>query len=145
LGADAAINYHEQDFVDQVLALTAQRGVDVVLDMVGGAYLARNVKCLAEEGRLVQIAVQQGAKAELNLWAVMLKRLTLTGSTLRARDDGFKAAIARQLYQTVWPLLAAGTVKPIIHATFPLNQAALAHDMMESNQHFGKIILQVAL
>lgn len=145
LGADAAINYHEQDFVDQVLALTAQRGVDVVLDMVGGAYLARNVKCLAEEGRLVQIAVQQGVKAELNLWAVMSKRLTLTGSTLRARDDGFKAAIARQLYQTVWPLLAAGTVKPIIHATFPLNQAALAHDMMESNQHFGKIILQVAL
>ncbi|MDD5274341.1 MAG: NAD(P)H-quinone oxidoreductase, partial [Methylovulum sp.] len=143
LGADAAINYRTQDFVAQVLDLTANRGVDVILDMIGGDYLPRNLKCLAEEGRLVQIAVQQGSKAELNLWTLMSKRLTLTGSTLRARDDAFKANIAGQLHKTVWPLLEAGTIKPIIHATFTLNEAALAHAMMESNQHFGKIILQV--
>lgn len=144
LGAEAAINYREQDFVEKILELTANRGVDVVLDMVGGDYLPRNIKSLAADGRLVQIAVQNGVKAELNLWHVMLKRLTITGSTLRARDDAFKAAIARKLYDKVWPLLAAGTLKPIIHRIFPLGDAALAHELMESSQHIGKIILQVS-
>ncbi|MFZ2449566.1 MAG: NAD(P)H-quinone oxidoreductase [Methylovulum miyakonense] len=144
LGAEAAINYREQDFVEKILELTANRGVDVVLDMVGGDYLPRNIKSLAADGRLVQIAVQNGVKAELNLWDVMLKRLTITGSTLRTRDDAFKAAIARKLYENVWPLLAAGTIKPIIYRIFPLDDAALAHELMESSQHIGKIILQVS-
>jgi len=144
LGAEAAINYREQDFVEKILELTANRGVDVILDMVGGDYLPRNIKSLAADGRLVQIAVQNGVKAELNLWHVMLKRLTITGSTLRTRDDAFKAAIARKLYDKVWPLLAAGTIKPIIHRIFPLDDAALAHELMESSQHIGKIILQVS-
>ncbi|MDD2723034.1 MAG: NAD(P)H-quinone oxidoreductase [Methylovulum sp.] len=144
LGAEAAINYREQDFVEAVLQLTQHRGVDVILDMIGGDYLPRNIKCLATDGRLVQIAVQQGAKSELNLWAVMQKRLTLTGSTLRGRDDAFKAAIAQKLYKNVWPLLESGTIKPVIHRIFPLNDAALAHALMESNQHIGKIILQVS-
>ncbi len=144
LGAEAAINYREQDFVEKILELTANRGVDVILDMVGGDYLPRNITCLGTDGRLVQIAVQNGVKAELNLWNVMLKRLTITGSTLRARDDAFKAAIARKLYDKVWPLLAAGTLKPIIHRIFPLDDAALAHELMESSQHIGKIILQVS-
>lgn len=143
LGADAAIDYRQEDFVEAILHLTANRGVDVILDIIGGDYLPRNVKCLAADGRLLQIALQQGVKGELNLLPVMLKRLTLTGSTLRPRDDAFKAAIARQLYAKVWPLLAAGTIKPVIHSTFTLNDAALAHELMESGQHIGKIILQV--
>ena len=143
LGADAAINYREQDFVEVIGQLTSKLGVNVILDMIGGDYLPRNIKCLAEEGRLVQIAVQHGAKAELNLWVLAMKRLTLTGSTLRTRDDKFKADIAQALYKNVWPLLEAGTIKPIIDTIFPLNQAALAHELMESSQHCGKILLQV--
>lgn len=143
LGADVAINYKEQDFVDEIKCLSDSKGVDVILDMIGGDYFPRHLKCLADEGRLVQIAVQNGPKTELNLLPVMLKRLTLTGSTLRARDDTFKAAIASQLLEKVWPLLSSGQIKPVIHSTFTLTEAALAHQLMESSQHIGKIILTV--
>jgi len=143
LGADAAINYKERDFVEEIKQLTGDRGVDVVLDMIGGDYFPRNLKCMADDARLVQIAVQNGPKAEINLVPVMLKRLTITGSTLRARDDTFKAAIAAQLLEKIWPLLASGTIKPVIHSTFALTDAALAHQLMESSQHIGKIILTV--
>jgi putative PIG3 family NAD(P)H quinone oxidoreductase len=143
LGADAAINYHAEDFVDAILKLTLNKGVDVILDMVGGDYLPRNIKCMADDARLVQIAVQHGPKSDINLLPIMLKRLTITGSTLRARNDTFKADIAKQLLHNVWPLLATGAIKPIIHSTFSLSDAAKAHELMESNQHFGKIILEV--
>lgn len=143
LGADVAINYKEQDFVEEIKRLNDSKGVDVILDMIGGDYFPRHLKCLADEGRLVQIAVQNGPKTELNLLPVMLKRLTLTGSTLRARDDAFKAAIASQLLEKVWPLLNSGRIKPVIHSTFALTEAALAHQLMESSQHIGKIILTV--
>ena len=143
LGADAAINYQEQDFVAEINRLTDSKGVDVILDMIGGDYFPRNLKCMAFDARLVQIAIQNGAKSEINLLSLMLKRLTLTGSTLRARDDDFKATIAQKLYQKVWPLLATGKIKPIIHSTFALNDAAKAHELMESSQHIGKIILEV--
>ena len=143
LGADAAINYKEQDFVAEIAKLTDNKGVDLVLDMIGGDYFPRNLQCLTVEGRLVQIAVQQNPKSEINLWTVMSKRLTITGSTLRARDDIFKAEIARKLYEHVWPLLTNGKIKPVLHATYPLAQASLAHDLMESGQHIGKIILTV--
>ncbi|MDP2178532.1 NAD(P)H-quinone oxidoreductase [Methylicorpusculum sp.] len=143
LGADSAINYRTRDFVEDVLLLTDDQGVDVVLDMIGGDYFARNLKCLTEEGRLVQIAIQNGAKVELNLWHLMAKRLTLTGSTLRSRDIPFKAAIAGKLKQQVWPLLETGKIRPVIHAHFPLTKAYKAHELMESSQHIGKIILTV--
>ncbi len=143
LGADVAINYKEQDFVEEIKRLNDSKGVDVILDMIGGDYFPRHLKCLADEGRLVQIAVQNGPKTELNLLPVMLKRLTITGSTLRARDDAFKAAIAKQLLEKVWPLLSSGRIKPVIHSTFALTEAALAHQLMESSQHIGKIILTV--
>jgi len=143
LGADAAINYQEQDFVDEIKRLTDSQGVDVILDMIGGDYFPRNLKCMADDARLVQIAIQNGPKAEINLLPVMLKRLTITGSTLRARDDAFKAAIAKQLLEKVWPLLASGQIKPVIHSTFALSDAAKAHQLMESSQHIGKIILTV--
>lgn len=143
LGADAAFDYRQQDFVEQLSILTGGRGVDVVLDMIGGDYLQRNLKVLATEGRLVQIAIQHGAKAELNLWSMMIKRLTLTGSTLRARDDGFKSEIARALLSNVWPLLAAGSIKPVIDSVFPLAEAEQAHARMMSGKHFGKIVLEV--
>ncbi|MDD5114676.1 MAG: NAD(P)H-quinone oxidoreductase [Methylobacter sp.] len=143
LGADAAINYHDEDFVDVILNLTQNKGVDVILDMVGGDYLPRNIKCMADDARLVQIAVQHGPKTDINLLPIMLKRLTITGSTLRARDNAFKADIAKQLLNNVWPLLATGKIKPIIHSTFSLSDAAKAHKLMESSQHFGKIILEV--
>jgi len=143
LGADAAINYKEQDFVDEVKRLTDNRGVDVILDMIGGDYFPRNLKCMADDARLVQIAIQNGPKAEINLLPVMLKRLTITGSTLRARDDTFKAAIAAKLLEKVWPLLASGQIKPVIHSTFALTDAAKAHQLMESSRHIGKIILTV--
>jgi NADPH2:quinone reductase len=143
LGADAAINYCQQDFVAVVQQLTEQKGVDVILDMVGGDYFPRNLDCLAVEGRLVQIALQHGTQAPINLLPVMLKRLTVTGSTLRARDDAFKAAIAGQLLTHVWPLLTAGKIKPVIATTFVLNDAAKAHQLMESSQHIGKIILEL--
>ncbi|WP_150113192.1 NAD(P)H-quinone oxidoreductase [Methylobacter tundripaludum] len=143
LGADAAINYKEQDFVDEIKRLTDNQGVDVILDMIGGDYFPRNLKCMADDARLVQIAIQNGPKAEINLLPVMLKRLTITGSTLRARDDAFKAAIASKLLEKVWPLLASGQIKPVIHSTFALTDAASAHQLMESSRHIGKIILTV--
>jgi len=143
LGADAAINHKEQDFVEEINRLTDNRGVDVILDMIGGDYFPRNLKCMADDARLVQIAIQNGPKAEINLLPVMLKRLTITGSTLRARDDTFKAAIASKLLEKAWPLLASGQIKPVIHSTFALTDAALAHQLMESSRHIGKIILTV--
>ncbi len=143
LGADAAINYREQDFVAEIADITGQTGVNVVLDMIGGDYFPRNIQCLANEGRLVQIAVQQSPKSNINLWTIMSKRLSITGSTLRARDNNFKAEIARKLLNYVWPYLESGQIKPIIHSTFPLIEAASAHELMESNQHIGKIILTV--
>lgn len=143
LGADTAINYHEQDFVTAVHKATRNKGVNVILDIIGGDYFQRNLKCLAYDGRLVQIALQHGIKAEINLLPIMVKRLTVTGSTLRAREDAFKADIARKLHKKVWPLLASGKIKPIIDSTFTLDEAALAHEYMESSQHIGKIILEV--
>ena len=140
LGAQA-INYHEQDFAASVLELTENRGVDVILDMVGGDYLQRNLSCLAMEGRLVQIAVMNGQKGNINLATIMLKRLTLTGSTLRPRSVDEKARIARALLAQVWPLLESGEIKPIVHAVFKLEKAADAHSLMESGRHIGKIIL----
>lgn len=143
LGADAAINYKEQDFVLEINRLTNNVGVNVILDMIGGDYFPRNLKCMADEARLLQIAIQNGAKAEINLLPIMLKRLTITGSTLRVRDDVFKANIAEKLQQKVWPLLANGTIKPIIHARFALNEASKAHELMESSLHIGKILLEL--
>lgn len=144
LGANNAINYHEQDFVSEINQITQAVGVDLILDMIGGDYFPRNLQCLAVGGRLVQIAVQQGSRSDINLWAVMQKRLTITGSTLRSRDDAFKADIADKLLTYVWPLLISGRIKPIIHSTFALSDAALAHELMESNQHIGKIILKLS-
>jgi NADPH:quinone reductase-like Zn-dependent oxidoreductase len=143
LGAERAIDYRQEDFVPAVRDLTGGRGVDVVLDMVGGDYTPRNLQCLAVEGRLVQIAFLKGPKVELDWMAVMQKRLTLTGSTLRPRPVEEKGAIARALRAEVWPLLEKGRVRPVIHATFPLAQAAEAHRLMESSQHIGKIVLTV--
>ena len=142
LGAHHAINYQSQDFVAEVQRITDGRGVDVVLDMVAGSYVAREVECLAEDGRLVIIAVQGGVKAEFNAALVLRKRLVITGSTLRPRPVAFKAAIAQALREQVWPLLASGAVKPIIHSTFAAADAAQAHALMESNQHIGKIVLR---
>ncbi|MGJ0516570.1 MAG: NAD(P)H-quinone oxidoreductase [Methylomicrobium sp.] len=143
LGADAAINYRTQDFVDALKQFTENKGVNVILDMIGGDYLPGNLKCMANDGRLVQIAIQHGAKAEVDLLQIMLKRLTLTGSTLRARDDLFKQQIARKLQEKVWPLLSSGKIKPVIDSVFDLDEAAKAHDRLESGQHIGKIILKV--
>lgn len=144
LGADAAINYRDHDFVASIQDLTQGEGVNVILDMIGGSYLARNIKCLATDGRLVQIALQEGVKAEINLLPLMLKRLTLTSATLRPRPDAFKAQIARQLRQQVWPLIANGQIKPVIDSVFDLADATKAHQRMESSQHQGKIVLRVA-
>jgi putative PIG3 family NAD(P)H quinone oxidoreductase len=141
LGAERAINYREADFVAAVRQLTGERGVDVILDMVGGDYFARNLEALALEGRLVEIATLSGAKAELNIQTIMQRRLTVTGSTLRARPVADKGAIARALRVRVWPLVESGAVKPIVYATFPLRQAAEAHRLMESSAHIGKIVL----
>jgi NADPH2:quinone reductase len=141
LGADLAVNYKQQDFVEAAKAFTAGRGVELVLDMVGGPYIQRNFRALGVEGRLVQIAFLQGSKVELDLMPVMLKRLTVTGSTMRSRSTEDKAAIARELEAKVWPLIAAGRVKPVIHASFTLEQAAEAHRLMESSAHVGKIVL----
>jgi NADPH2:quinone reductase len=142
LGADHAINYRTQDFVAAVADITGGRGVDVILDMVAGGYVAREVDCLAEDGRLVIIAVQGGVKAELNAGLVLRRRLTITGSTLRPRPVAFKAAIARSLREHVWPLLESGAVKPVIHQVFAPAQAAEAHTLMESNRHVGKLVLK---
>lgn len=141
LGADYAINYREQDFVAEVNAITAGKGVDVILDMVAGDYVQREVQCLAEDGRLVIIAVQGGVNAQLNAGLVLRRRLTITGSTLRPRSIAFKAAIAKALHAHVWPSLESGEVKPIIYQTFSASEAAQAHALMESNQHIGKIVL----
>jgi len=141
LGADHAINYKTQDFVAAVADLTGGQGVNVVLDMVAGAYVAREIDCLAEDGRLVIIAVQGGVKAEFNAGMVLRKRLTITGSTLRPRPIAFKTAIAQSLRERVWPLLVQGQIKPVIHQVFPASEAAAAHTLMESNQHIGKLVL----
>ncbi len=141
LGADHAINYKTSDFAEEVKKLTAGQGVNVILDMVAGSYVAREVECLAEDGRLVIIAVQGGLKAEFNAGLVLRKRLTVTGSTLRPRSIEFKAAIAAALRDKVWPLIASGAIKPVIHSTFVAADAAQAHALMESNQHIGKIVL----
>jgi putative PIG3 family NAD(P)H quinone oxidoreductase len=141
LGADIAIGYRREDFVEVVSKATDRRGIDVILDMVGGDYIQRNLQILALEGRLVQIAFLKGSTAELNLLPLMLKRQTLTGSTLRPRSVADKGAIARALRANVWPLLDSGAVAPVIHATFPLAQAAEAHRLMESSAHIGKIVL----
>ena len=141
LGAERAINYRDEDFVAVVRGLSGGGGVDVVLDMVGGDYFARNIDALAVEGRLVEIATLQGVKAELNIQTIMQRRLTITGSTLRARPIADKAAIAQAVHTHVWPLLESGAVKPIVHATFPLRDAAAAHRLMESSAHIGKLVL----
>lgn len=141
LGAKRAINYMEQDFIEIVKAETGGKGVDVILDMVGGDYIERNLKAAAPDGRIVNIAYLNGAIAEVNFSAVMRKRLTLTGSTLRARPAEEKAQIARQLEEKIWPLVASGKIHPIIHKQFPLASAADAHRLMESSTHIGKIIL----
>ena len=141
LGADHAINYKSHDFEAEVLRLTQGRGVDVVLDMVAGAYVAKELNCLAEDGRLVIIAVQGGVQAEVNAGLVMRKRLTVTGSTLRVRPVAFKAAIAQALLRQVWPLLADGRIKPVVHAVFAAAHAGQAHAAMQASDHVGKIIL----
>ncbi len=143
LGADFAIPYRSQDFVAAVRDWTQDSGVHVILDMIGGDYTPRNLKCLADEGVLVQIAIQQGANAEINLWRLMLKRLTITGSTLRGRSVAVKKSIADDVYQRVWPLLKQGQVQPVIDCVYPLNEAASAHARMESSEHIGKIMLKV--
>jgi NADPH:quinone reductase len=143
LGAHHAINYSAADFVAEVQAITAGKGVQAVLDMVGGDYVPRNINCLAEDGRHVTIAVQRGIMCEINIALVMMKRLTLTGSTLRARSVGFKSLVADELHRTVWPFVAAGQLKPVIDMTFPLGDAAAAHARMEAGDHVGKIVLTV--
>jgi NADPH2:quinone reductase len=141
LGADSVVNYRTTDWVQVFKDATAGRGVDLVLDMVGGDYVARNLELLAVEGRLVQIAFLKSSKVELDLMQIMRRRLTITGSTLRPRSPEEKGQIARALEQKVWPLIEAGKVKPIIHAEFPLDRAADAHRLMESSEHIGKIVL----
>ncbi|MEQ9813643.1 MAG: NAD(P)H-quinone oxidoreductase [Azospirillaceae bacterium] len=144
LGADLAINYREEDFVEAVKQATGGRGVDMVLDMVGGDYIQRNLKALAEEGRHVSIAFLRGGKVELELRPLMVRRLTMTGSTLRPRSVAFKGVIAEELRREVWPKIESGEIRPIIFKTFPLAEAAAAHALMESSDHIGKIVLSVA-
>jgi NADPH:quinone reductase len=149
LGADHAINYKTHDFQAEVMRLTGGRGVDVVLDMVAGSYVAKEIECLAEDGRIVIIAVQGGVKSEINAGLVLRRRLTVTGSTLRQRPVAFKAAIAQACLQHVWPLIESGAIQPVIHSVFAATDgtdgtgsgAAKAHTLMESNQHVGKIVL----
>lgn len=141
LGAERAINYKTEDFVAIAKDMTGGKGVDLILCMVGGSYVPRNIRTLAVEGRLVQIAWLGGSKVEADFMQLMTKRLTWTGSTLRPRSIAQKAAIARQLEEKVWPLIAAGTIGPVMHATFPLAEAAKAHALMESSAHVGKIVL----
>ena len=144
LGAERAINYRNEDFAAVVKAATHGKGVDVILDMVGGDYVPREIDCLADDGRLVFIALLGGAKVQLSLGQILLRRLSVTGSTLRPRPVAFKAAIARQLRERVWPLFADGLIKPVIYQTFPLAQAAQAHALMETSAHVGKVVLVVA-
>ena len=144
LGGDLAINYKTQDFVEEVKAFTGGKGVNVVLDMVSGDYVARNIECLADDGRHVTIAVLGGLKAEINMATVMRKRLSLTGSTLRPRSDDFKSLLADEIYQHAWPLFEDGTISPVMDETFPLAEAGPAHARMEGGDHIGKIVLEVA-
>jgi NADPH2:quinone reductase len=141
LGADHAINYRSSDFVAEARRITNERGVDVILDMVAGDYVARGLQCLAEDGRLVIIAVQGGVKSQIDAGLVLRRRLTITGSTLRPRPVAFKTAIAQALREQVWPLLADGRILPVVHAVFPAEQAAKAHALMESGTHVGKLVL----
>lgn len=140
-GATEAIDYRTEDFVARVKEITGGRGVDIVLDMVGGDYVPRNLECLAEEGRHVSIAVQRGAQAEVPIWQVMRKRLVLTGSTLRPRDTAFKSLVADELHRSVWPHVNEGRFRPVVDSTYPLARAADAHRRMESGEHIGKIVL----
>ncbi len=143
LGADYAINYKTQDFVEETLRITDNTGADVILDMVAGSYVDRNVRSLGDDGRLVIIAVQGGVKADLNILPVMKKRLTITGSTLRPRDDGFKSAIANALHENIWPLIEAGKITPVIDKTFALEDVIKAHEYLEAGNLTGKVILTV--
>lgn len=143
LGADHAINYAAADFVEDVKTITGGKGVQAVLDMVGGDYMPRNMQCLADDGRHVTIAVQRGITAEINIAMIMMKRLTLTGSTLRARSVSFKTLVAEELMRVVWPHVVTGKLKPVIDKTFPLSEAAAAHARMEGGDHVGKIVLMV--
>jgi NADPH2:quinone reductase len=143
LGADLAINYKTQDFVEEVKKATNGKGVDVVLDMVTGAYVQKEIDCLADDGRIVIIAIMGGSKAEVNTGQILRRRLTITGSTLRPRPVSFKKQITQQLHARIWPLLDAGKLKPVIYKTFALDQAADAHRLMESSEHVGKIVLTV--
>jgi putative PIG3 family NAD(P)H quinone oxidoreductase len=143
LGAAAAINYRDQDFVGEVHRLTERKGANVIIDMIGGDYLARNLSCLAEEGRHVSIAVQHGATAEIPIFDIMRRRLTLTGSTLRPRSVEFKTMVADEITRTVWPYVEGGRLKPVIDSVFPLERVAEAHARMESGQHVGKIVLEM--
>ena len=144
LGAEAAINYRDQDFVEEVHRITGREGVDVVMDMVGGDYVPRNLACLAKEGRHVSIAVQRGPTAEVPIFMIMRRRLTMTGSTLRPRSIEFKTMVADEIAKTVWPYVEGGRLKPVIDSTFPLADAAAAHARMEAGEHVGKIVLEVA-
>jgi NADPH:quinone reductase len=144
LGADHAINYKTNDFASEAMRLTGGRGVDVVLDMVAGSYVAREVECMAEDGRIVIIAVQGGVKAEFNAGLVLRRRVVITGSTLRPRPVAFKTAIANALRERIWPLLEQNRIQPVIHRVFEASRAAEAHALMESNQHVGKIVLNWA-
>lgn len=143
IGAHHAIDYKATDFVEEVARITGGRGVDVVLDMVAGSYVARNLKCLAPDGRHVTIAVQGGAKAEINMAVVMTRRYTLTGSTLRPRTDAFKEAVAQEILECAWPLVEEGLLRPVMDTRFPLAEAAAAHARMEAGDHVGKIVLEV--
>ena len=145
IGADVGINYRTQDFVAEVKAATGSKGADVVLDMVAGEYIGRELQCLADDGRIAIIAVQGGVKSEINAGEVLRRRLTITGSTLRPRPIAFKGAIAQSLRDRVWPLIEAGRIKPIINTVFPAAQAAAAHALMESSEHVGKIMLDWTL
>ena len=143
LGADHAVDYRQQDFVEEALRITGGRGVDIVIDMVSGDYVPRNLKCLAEDGRHVTIAVRGGAKAQINMAVVMSRRLTLTGSTLRPRSAAFKAALCAEIAREVWPLVEAGDLRPVMDSTFALADAASAHARMDKGAHIGKIVLAV--
>lgn len=143
IGADHAIDYRAQDFVAEVARITAGKGVELVLDMVAGDYVSRNLKCLAEDGRHVTIAVQGGVRAEINMAEVMRRRLHLTGSTLRPRSDAFKALLAQEIVRFAWPLVEQGRLRPVMDRTFPLAEAAAAHARMEAGAHIGKIVLAV--
>lgn len=143
LGADHAINYRDADFVEEVARITGGKGVELVLDMVAGDYVARNLKCLAEDGRHVTIAIQGGAKAELNFAVLMTRRYTMTGSTLRPRSDEFKALLAQEIAANAWPLVESGQLRPVMDTVFPMAEAAAAHARMEAGEHIGKIVLEM--